>query len=150
MEKTADEFLQQEIDNWQESGNALDDAKDRLAYQGTHESYVDDALDALREDRRANREPEIPFSNYQLSEGMKFEYETGYEGAKDVEITWNDEKLGTPTGWFEHPTLPGIEPLSPSSKLTEEMRTAIEAVVVKEFNKAAEKLDDRAAGISER
>jgi hypothetical protein len=101
--------------------------------------YVKDALEELIEERREEREAEIPFSNEQLMDAMQFEYETGYEGGKDVEITWDDAKLGSPVGWVEAPTLPGIEPEKPSSKLTKEMRDAIEAKVTKAFNDEADK-----------
>ena len=139
MEKTAEEFLESEITNWHESGSALDDAKDQLAYKGPDEQYVMDALGELVEERAEEEETKIPFSNSQLIEAMNFEYETGYEGGKDVEITWDDSKLTQPEGWFEHPTFPGIEPIEPSSKLTSEMREAIEATIVKAFNEEAEK-----------
>jgi hypothetical protein len=142
IEKTADEFLKSEIDNWSESGDAMDDTKNELAYKldghSADNQYAFDALNELHEERQEAREKEIPFTNEQLMDAMKFEYETGYQGSKDVEISWDEDKLTAPKGWVEEPTLPGIEPEKPSSKLTKEMRSAIEAKLVKAFNDEAD------------
>ena len=138
MEKTQEKFLKDEVDNWHENGEAMDDTKSTLAYNGPDKEYVHDALKELIEERD-EEEPKIPFSNEQLVAAMKFgEYQTGYEGSKDVEIEWDDSKLTNPEGWHAEPVFPGFEPESPSAKLTPEMRKGIEAKVVEAFNKEAD------------
>ena len=144
-DKTAEDFLHDEIQNWQEGGDAMDDTKSQLAYALENmkhsNQYAFDALNELREERREEREQEIPYTNEQLMDAMSFSYETGYQGEKDVEITWDEDKLGLPKGWIseeQQPTFPGIEPMHPSSKLTQEMRDAVEAKLVKAFNDEAE------------
>jgi len=134
------EFYQSEVDNYYESGNALDDTKANMAYDGTAAGaeWALDALKELREERAANDEPKIPFTDDQILDAVTLAYESGYEGTKDPDIGFNDSKLTAPEGFDASPTLPGIEPEQPSTRLTKEMRDAIVATLTKAFNDKAD------------
>ena len=142
FDDTKQNHLDNEIENWYENGGALDDTKYMLAHEGPDHAWVQEALDELHTEREEEREPKIPFTSEQLIAAIEFDnYEGDGQGGNDVEISWDDDKLTAPEGWEEEgPMLfPGIEPIKPSTKLTSEMREAIEKKLVKAFNDEAEK-----------
>ena len=147
MNESHDEFKNNEIDSWRENGGALEDAKSRLAYDyerhGFAPNWMSDSLDELREKRVAEGEPEIPYTNQQIYKALKVEYDGDGEGGPDPEFAFDDEKLKKPdpkiSGYDpDQRTLPGIEPLDPSSFLTDEMREAINSRMIYAFNSEAD------------
>ena len=92
MRDTHQQFLDNEIDNWRDSGQALEDAKRQLNYEYDKAtqipSWADDELDELRDAREEEGQPEIPFTNQQLFDALKMsEYESGNgDGGDDPEF----------------------------------------------------------------
>jgi hypothetical protein len=140
QESTRDEFLQSEIENWRESGQALDEAKYQLADNYSNDDWARDAIDEWL-DKRDEDEAPVPYTTTQLAEAVSFEYETGYDGARDPEISFDDSKLEKPSNAppEEQLTLPGVEPVKLSEHLTEEMRDELTKVLTDAFNKKAER-----------
>jgi hypothetical protein len=144
MRSTRDEFIASEEQNWRDSGQAKADAKQELAHQfGQYDSipqWANDAFDAAREYRDENDQPPIPYSNKQLYDAIDLDYESYHgDGSDDPKITFDDDKLKEPQGYDPaQGTLPGIEPIDPSSFLTQDMRDRIEWKMVKAFDDKAE------------
>ena len=144
MRETRSEFIQSEEQNWRESGQAKADAKQELAHQfGQYDSipeWANDAFDAAREYREENDQPSIPYSNKQLYDAIDLDYESYHgDGSDDPKISFDDDKLKEPQGYDPaQGTLPGIEPVDPSSYLTKDMRDRIEWKMVKAFDDKAE------------
>ena len=147
MDESHEEFKNNEIDSWRENGGALEDAKARLAHDyerhGFTPNWMTDSLDELREKRRAEGDPEIPYTNQQIYKALKVEYDGDGEGGPDPEFAFDDEKLKKPdpkiSGYDpDQKTLPGIEPLDPSSFMTDEMREAINSRLIYAFNSEAD------------
>jgi hypothetical protein len=143
MRYTYDEFLQSEIENWRESGQALEDAKRALADDNltSKPEWAKEALVLVRESREEAGEPPIPFTDEQLINAIGIEsYESrGNDGRDDLEFYFNDEELTAPAGYDPtQETLPGIEPIEPHELLSEDMRDAIEKEMVAASNRKAE------------
>ena len=144
MRETRSEFIQSEEQNWRDSGQAKADAKSELAHQfGQYDDipeWASEALDAAREYHEDNGLPPIPYSNKQLYDAIDLDYESYHgDGSDDPKITFDDDKLKEPAGYDPaQGTLPGIEPVDPSSFLTEAMRDRIEKKMVKAFDDKAE------------
>jgi hypothetical protein len=143
-EATHSEFLDSEIESWRDSGQALEDAKTNLAESQWHTK--DWALEAVQ--GYIEKNPDVPFTDKQILDAMSIDYHGRYgDGRDDPEITFHDDKLNEPKGFDatqpELP-LPGVEPIKPEDKLTQDMRDGIEREMVKAFNSQAE---DNAAEI---
>ena len=144
MRETHSEFLSSEEQNWRDSGQAKADAKQELAHQfGQYNSIPEwavEAMDAVREQRAEAGQSEIPYTNKQLFDAIDLDYESYHgDGSDDPKITFDDDKLGEPIGYdASQGTLPGIEPIDPSSFLTSEMRDKIEKKMIKAFDDKAE------------
>jgi hypothetical protein len=150
MKQTYSEFLDSEQNNWYESGQALDQAKQHVAdkwgektieqtLKGPVEHYeipewAQDVFDTARGEHR------IPFTDEQIYRAIDLTYENDYEGGKDPDISFNDEKLKEPQ-YGHDPTeeLPlGIEKPHPEMLLTQDMRDSLEKGLIKAFNKEAD------------
>jgi hypothetical protein len=144
MRETRSEFIQSEEQNWRDSGQAKDDAKRELAHQfGQYDSipeWANDAFDSAREYFEDKGQPPIPYTNKQLYDAIDLEYDGGNgDGEDDPDISFDDDKLNEPAGYDPaQGTLPGIEPVEPSSFLTKAMRDRITKKMVAGFDKKAE------------
>lgn len=141
MDATRDEFIQSEQQNYQESGQALDDAKDSLA--NSFGSSDDWAVAAIKDWREGldDEGKSIPFTNEQLLAAVTVDYKRDYEGRNDPDIEIDDDSLPE-----RHPgqsTLPGIEE-APS--LSDETRSDIIDALTKGFNDQAESNANEAEG----
>jgi hypothetical protein len=133
--QTYNDFLDSEVSNWYEQGEALHIAKKTLADNFPDDDWANDALEKAREDS----EDEIPYTDAQLLDAITLTYDDeDYEGKADPEIEFDDSKLREPKGYIEQPTLPGIEPENPALRLTKEMREAISDALVEKFNNKAD------------
>jgi lambda family phage portal protein len=137
MGETRSEFYDNEVTNWRDNGSALDDAKYSLAskFDGTDEWAID-ALENFRSD-----DDGIPYTNEQILAALSVEdYQTGYEGTKDPEFTFNNDKLKEPSNAPppEQMNLPGIDAPDLSAHLTDDIRDQITDVLTKAFNDKAE------------
>lgn len=114
-ENTHDEFEQSEIDNWHESGRALDDAKTAVAEQFNAESqWANNAIDKWRSERPADA-PEM-LSNKRILDIITVEYDSRHgDGTDDPTITIEDVE------W-----------------LTEHDLNTLEAALIESFNGRAE------------
>lgn len=145
MADSHDEVYESEVQNWHDSGGALDDAKAELANGfmhgpgADHDAWALEALKDMRDERDDDASKRIPFTDQQIADALVIDYETGYDGKKDPTIEFNDEKLTAPDNLDTDPSLPGIEPKNPADALTEEMRDDIIATLTKAFNEAADK-----------
>jgi hypothetical protein len=111
-ENTYDEFLQSEEESWRESGEALDQAKQQLAEKfKPADAWAQNALDKWR----AESEAKITLSNEDILKAISIDYEAGYGGKYDPEVT-----------------------LALSS-LWDEQRTEIEDAITDAFNERAER-----------
>lgn len=148
MNDSYSEFLSSEEQNWRESGQALDDAKGELAdsFVGPSDDWAKNAVAEWRENRIAEGEPDIPFSDDEILGAIKIDYERGWDGTKDPSIEFMDDELDrmTPAGYDPaQQTLPGIEPLTPSEMLSADARDEIQKELIDAFNKEAEDKADR-------
>ena len=141
-DKTFSDFQDSEIQNWQEN-SAMDDAASEVAYNFTKGKTDEWAYDAIK-DFRADNDLEIPFTDAQLVNALVVDFENnGYNDASKVDISFDDSKLGKPSGFDESPQFPGIEPQKPEDFLTKEMRDALETDLNKAFVKEAERVVDK-------
>jgi hypothetical protein len=143
MRDSYHEFLDSEIQNWRDSGQAKDDAKRELASMyggGDIPEWANEAIDGAREYREEKGQPPIPYTNKQLYDAMDLQYESrGGDGEDDPEISFDDDKLKQPIGYDPaQGTLPGIEPIDPASYLTQDMRDRIEKRMIAAFDEKAE------------
>jgi Arc/MetJ-type ribon-helix-helix transcriptional regulator len=150
MEHTKSEFYDSEVNEWYESGQALDQSKQHLAdswwmktfeqtAKGPVEHYeipewAQGVFDEVRNEHR------IPYSDEQLYKAIDMHYENDYEGHNAPEIDFDDNKLKEPQfGYDPSEELPlGLPKLQPENLLTQDMRNALENGLVKAFNKEAE------------
>jgi hypothetical protein len=134
-----DEFVESEINNWRESGQALEQAKNDLVDLYNEGDIPEWANDAINEARDSSDKP-IPFTNKQLFDAMSLDYKSRYEdGRDDPEITFDDNKLQAPEGYDPaQGTLPGIESEDPAQRLSEKMRDELTSNMVSAFNDKAE------------
>jgi len=150
MRESYSEFLDSEISNWRENGQALADAKRELAADLPENSippeFYDEALNDIRDEREKKGEPPIPYTNQQLYDAIKIFYEDRRgDGSEDPDINFDDDLLREPIGREgnkDQMTLPGIEPEDLSKSLTEEMREQLSDGLVYAFNKRAEQAAD--------
>src|SRR5215471_11605182 len=142
---THDEFLDSETNNWYDSGQALDQAKQGLAdawgtnigVTGTKKIEVpdwakDNVFDEVRADYR------IPLTDEQLVDALDLHYEADYEGHNDPEFTFDESKLISKSYDPSQLELPGIEKGELPSALSAEAKEVLIDKLTKAFNKEAE------------
>jgi hypothetical protein len=132
MRSTYDEFYDSEVQNWRDSGQALEEAKSDLA---SNFSSSDDWAKAALEEWRNGRDDEgagIPFTNEQILDAVSIgDHSSRYgEGRDDPDITIDDKALEDTS----QPSLPGME----APPLTDDTRDEIIAALTKGFNDQAE------------
>jgi hypothetical protein len=141
MRSTRDDFVQSEVDNWRDNGDALDDAKYSLA--DTFDSDQEWALDAVNEliDEHKEDEKPIPYTATQILDAMTARYDTGYSGDRDPEFEFTDAALREPSDAppKEQLNLPGFKPADLAEHLTPDMRGEITDTLTKAFNDQAQK-----------
>lgn len=86
---TQSEFYDSELENWHESGRALDDAKVQLADEYDSEvKWANNAVDKWRS------EHPTPLTNKQILDAVEVEYRsTSGDGRNDADFTLDDDKL---------------------------------------------------------
>lgn len=142
MSATREEFVQSEISNWRDNGDALDDAKYQLAgnFSGTtDDTWAADAVDEYLGEKEEAGEP-VPYTAKQLLAAISVDYEAGWSGQKDPTIEFDDAKLKEPSNAPDpsQMNLPGFKPSDPSAQLTEDMRDELTDKLTKAFNDKAE------------
>jgi hypothetical protein len=148
MRDTRDEFLSSEIDNWRESGQALEDSKNYLVESyntGALPQWAKETIESVRSDREKAGSSPIPYTDQQLFEAISLDYKSRYgDGRDDPEVTFDDNKLQTPQGYDPaQGILPGIEPEDPAQRLTSEMRDQLEKELIDNFNATADQEADQ-------
>jgi hypothetical protein len=119
---TYDEFYDSEVENWRDSGQALEDAKQALAdeFEQSHLQWTFDALE------KVSNETGVALSHsesFDILSATTLAYKSRYgDGKADPDVTIDADKLS--------------EPLR--AKVTDDMRDKIEAALVDMFNKLAE------------
>lgn len=130
-----------EVQNWQDSGNALDDAKASLAYSsGSPKHDTDDWLENAIDEFRNEYDTRIPYETGELINAIELDYQSGYEGKGDFTVKFLDDKLRKPDPGQQ--TLPGIEPPPPGADLTKQMREDLEGAISDAFDKESQELLD--------
>jgi hypothetical protein len=136
MRSTREEFLDSEIQNWRDSGQALQQAKTDLAndFNDSQPKWATAAIETWRSGLE-DEGKSIPYTNDEILAAISAEeYSDRYdEGKADPEFTFDHDKLPDVSGGQQ--TLPGIEE---APKLSEETQTAITDELVKAFNDEAE------------
>ena len=143
IDQTRDEFIESEVENWRESGQALESAKTTLVEQfnnGEETAWATHAIDGYRKTLSDAGKPDIPFSNETLIQAITLDYSSRYDDGKgDLDVTFNDDKLTNPTGVDPaQETLPGIPAVEPHEHLTESMRDGLTKALDKMFENRAE------------
>lgn len=150
-------FYDSELESWGEE-QAPDEARTKVAEDyndGSEDEWARDTLKQLREDRAEQDAPEIPFSDDQLIQAIKLNYDNpGYGGgsywkkwAKDV-VSIGDGKLhelkakevGEDQG---QGTFEGIEPPDYSKLLTSEMREDITRAMIDGLDDEGDRIIDK-------
>jgi hypothetical protein len=131
MRSTHDEFVDSEVQNWRDSGQALEDAKTSLAENDARdESWAKAALEEWR-NGRDDEGAGIPFTNEQILDAVSIDYSSRYgDGNSDPDITIDEDKLKDQS----QPSLPGLEVPPLSEKTQQEIADAL----TKGFNDEAE------------
>jgi hypothetical protein len=160
------DFQNSEFENWQENGGAMDDATTSLVNEwdkgptvgntlvpGTKNyveewpEWAEDAWSNIVEARKDAEQPAIPFTKDQVFKAISISFEggngtswslKGYGSKYGPDIELDHSALGTPIGWMEHPTLPGIEPEDPSERMTPEMIKEITDELLEQLHKKAD------------
>ena len=140
MSSTRDEFYDSEVQNWQDSGQALDDAKVTLSDDfEKQQDWAEHAIAGYNKTREEQGKSEIPFTDQQILDAVSIKYDSNYEGTGDLEIDFDDKALTEPIGHDPaQSTLPGIPTVEPHEQLTPEMRDGITATIEKAFDREAE------------
>ncbi len=140
IEQNKESYYQSEVDYWYSSGNALDDAKVMVASDFDGDDWAAEAIADYRTEREDDGEKPIPYTDEQLLEAISLDYEGGYEGKGDLDLTFDDAKLQEPSNLPppEQGTLPGIEPPDASAQLTQEMRDGLTKAIEDAFDKEAQ------------
>jgi hypothetical protein len=147
-----------EVSNWQESGQALGDAKSELAHQfehgpgADHDEWAIDAIAELYKERKGDPgdaftdpiepKPDIPYSQEDIIASISIDYENNSgDGSEDPVITFDDSKLQHPNNEVpQQGNLSGIEPSPPSDALTKEMRADITEKLTEALNDKADEM----------
>jgi hypothetical protein len=136
VSQNLESYMQSEVDNWYDNGDALDDAKSAIAWEfneGKNTDWANEAITGYRDES----DERIPFTNEQLINALHLEYNAGYSGAGKLDIDFDDKELQEPSN-LPPPgqgTLPGIEPSKPEEQLTQDMRDGLEKAINKAFDK---------------
>lgn len=140
IDQNHDSYYDSEVQNWSDSGDALNDAKSQLADDG---DFKEEFLADFIKDRMDNDEEHIPYTAQQLSDAMEVSYQNGED---DPEVTFNTDFLSEPDNVNPNEsaaqmTLPGIEvkPIDGKDSFKPEMEDAIRDAYIKAFNEKAEK-----------
>ena len=137
MEAGRDEFIDSEIDNWRENGEALQTAKTAMveSFNSSVQDWGEHAIDGYRKQREESGEPPIPFDNFTLLSAINLDFNSRYEnGEGDLDVTFNDDKLTSPTGVdAAQPSLPGLPTVEPHEHLTQDMRDGLTTALDKAF-----------------
>lgn len=144
-DSTEQEFRDSEISSWRDGGQPLDDAKVKLAddFATEHADWADHAIDGYRKKLADEGKPDIPYTNEQLQDAIGIDYKSDGEGRNDADISFDDDQLTEPQGLDPNqPDLPGIEPVAPHERLTEDMRDGLERALSKAFDREAESTAD--------
>jgi hypothetical protein len=135
-----DSVYESEVNNWYESGDALNDAKYNLA---SNDDFVADFMADFLSDRDDDAE-HIPYTAQQLTDAL--EVKPGEDGS-DPEIKFNLDALSKPDNLNPdfHPDqmpLPGIDAPNPkpSDSFTATIENDLRAAFIEAFNQKAEKL----------
>jgi hypothetical protein len=138
-EQSLSNYIDNEKQNWYESGQALDEAKSIVVNDFNENKETDWAADAIDGflDKFDGR---IPYTRDQLMAAISMTYQDGYDGGGNFEVEFDDKKLQEPSNLPppEQGTLPGIEPQKPEEQLTEEMRDGLSKAIEKAFDKTAD------------
>jgi hypothetical protein len=144
MSDSRQEFIDSEVTNWRDSGQALNEAKRDLASTFSDDvdppEWVNEAIQSAREEHEEGGK-KIPFTNQQIYLAMKAnEYNSRYDdGRDDIEFEFDDGELKEPKGYDPNQkTLPGIEKIEPHEYLTEDARATIIKHVASDANDRAE------------
>jgi hypothetical protein len=135
MRSTREEFIDSEVQNWRDSGQALEDAKRELAGNDPRdEKWAQAAIQTWREGLTDEESAAIPFTNDEILAAVNIEEYSSRsgEGRDDPDISIDESKLSRDDA---QPTLPGIPEAPP---LTEERTQEITDALTKEFNDHAE------------
>jgi len=141
------EFLENEIDSWRNSGEPLEQAKRNAAEKFNDrddQSWAEDAVEELRETNKIEGERDFPFSDAQILNAIELDYDSRYsDGNGDLTITWDDSKLSHPAGYDPSQiTMEGVGRLEPHEYLTKEMRERIETRLSFAFDKEGREKED--------
>ena len=137
------DFINSEIESWQESGQPLQQAKTDLADEGTDAEYVQDAIDELFDDYEDKGKP-IPYTKAQIKAAIDVSgYKSKYDdGKSDPDFTIDPDAAGNPEGLAYDPekqgVLPGFEAPKPSEAFTDDMQSDLSDLLTSKFNDAAE------------
>jgi hypothetical protein len=138
-EQSLQGYVDNEKQNWYESGQALDEAKSIVVSDYNEHKETEWAADAIN-DFRGEFDGRIPYTDDQLMAAISMTYQDGSDGGGKFEVNFDDEKLQEPSNLPppEQGTLPGIEPVKPEEQLTEEMRDGLSKAIEKAFDKTAD------------
>lgn len=144
VKQTSSSYYDSEVQNYYDSGSALDDAKSQVNYEfnnGEDMEWAEEAIATARSYFEASDKPvEIPYTTEQLIAAITTDYQSGYEGKGDFSVTFDDDKLQEPSNLTpEQGTLPGIEPVKPHEQLTDRMREVLEKELSDAFDEHSEK-----------
>jgi hypothetical protein len=149
MEAGRQEFIDSEIENWRENGYALQEAKTTLVEQfnnGEEQDWATHAIDGYRKSLTDAGKADVPYPNDTLIEALTLDFSSKYEnGEGDLDVTFNDDKLASPTGVdAAQPSLPGLPTVEPHEHLTDSMRDGLTKALDKAFESEG---DSKAADI---
>jgi hypothetical protein len=152
MEKTESDFHQEEINSWQENGDAMQDAMYMVAEQHNKgdSDWLEEAIKSAIDDGELaeNKEDDPPYTAAQLADAINIDYE---HGDSEPKVTFNNKKLQDPSdkqpppdpAQMELPNLPPAGEHDYSKHLTPDMREQLTKITKKAFEKEAEnKVDD--------
>jgi hypothetical protein len=132
-------FLDSENQNWYQSGEASEVAKqdlaDKFKVDANMPEWTHDALQSAREAVEKEEEQSIPFTNKQLFDAINLAYERDEDL---IDVSFDDSLLQEPEdASAAQETLPGIEPEDLSKRLTPAMREHLVSEVQNAFIKRA-------------
>ena len=137
-----EKYVDNEKENWLQSGGALDQAKSELA--DISGGFVHDAVKEYMTEKDDDGEPltetKFPYTPSQINSAISLDYESDGEGHGKLTVSFNDDELQEPTNAppKEQGTLPGIEPEDLSKRLTPAMRKELTTMLTEKFDETAE------------
>jgi hypothetical protein len=139
-------WVDSEINNWMDSGQALDEAKQQVARELNDGDETEWAADAIKDwmDGRAENGERVPYSSETILSAVQVSYQDGYGGAGKFEVEFDSDKLSSPIGYDpDQQLLPGIEAIHPSSYLSVEMRDELGSALSDAFDERADDVKDK-------